>query len=172
MRALRSALAIASFALIVGLLPTAHAQFKPSPAPGGGGGPGGGPGGPGGGAPPQAGGDQFVFKVCNRSKIPLFVAMLYKVGGDSWRTVGWVNYKPGTCAPVKGTFPRNDFYWYAEDGPGNVTYAGKDAFGCINSSDGFDRTISGEYQCAANEKVVGFTKIDDASVRDGITLTD
>jgi len=160
-------LAIAGFALVIGLLPTAHAQFKPS-------GPGGGPGGPpapGGGAP-QTQGDQFQFKVCNRSRIPLFVAMLYKVGGDSWRTVGWVSYKPGVCAPVKGTFPRNDFYWYAEDGPGNVSYAGKDAYGCINSSDGFDRTISGDYQCAPNEKVVGFTKIDDASIRDGITLTD
>ncbi len=44
--------------------------------------------------------------------------------------------------------------------PGNVSYSGKDAYGCINSSDGFDRTVSGDYQCAPNEKVVGFTKID------------
>ena len=87
--------------------------------------------------------------------------MLYKVDGNAWRTVGWVDYKPGVCAPVRGAFPRNDFYWYAEDGPGNVTYSGKDAYGCINSSDGFDRTVSGDYQCAANEKIVGFTKIDE-----------
>jgi uncharacterized membrane protein len=166
MRAWKSALAVAVCALGLGLLPSAHAQFKPSPAPGG--------GGPGPAAPsaPQAQGDQFQFKVCNRSKIPLFVGMLYKVDGNAWRTVGWVNYKPGTCGPVRGTFPRNDFYWYAEDGPGNVTYSGKDAYGCINSSDGFDRTVSGDYQCAPNEKVVGFTKIDEASIRDGITLTD
>ena len=32
--------------------------------------------------------------------------------------------------------------------------------------------ISGDYQCAAGEKVVGFTKIDANSIRDGITLTD
>ena len=31
---------------------------------------------------------------------PLFVGMLYKVDANSWRTVGWVNYKPGTCGPV------------------------------------------------------------------------
>ena len=167
MRAWKSALAVAVCALGLGLLPSAHAQFKPSPAPGGGAG-----SGPGAPAAPQAQGDQFQFKVCNRSKIPLFVAMLYKVDGNAWRTVGWVNYKPGTCGPVRGTFPRNDFYWYAEDGPGNVSYSGKDAYGCINSNDGFDRTVSGDYQCAPNEKVVGFTKIDDASVRDGITLTD
>ncbi len=83
-----------------------------------------------------------------------------------------MNYKPGECAPVRGAYPRNDFYWYAEDGPGNVSYAGKDAYGCINSSDSFDRTVSGDYQCAATEKVVGFTKIDDNSIRDGISLTD
>jgi hypothetical protein len=73
---------------------------------------------------------------------------------------------------VRGTFPRNDFFWYAEDAPGNVSYAGKDAYGCINSNDGFDRTISGDYQCAANEKVVGFTKIDEKSIQEGIVLTD
>jgi uncharacterized membrane protein len=160
MRAWKLALAIGCCALGLSLLPAAHAQFKPSQSPGG-------------GAPTaQPTGDQFVFKVCNRSKIPLFVAMLYKVDGNAWRTVGWVDYKPGTCAPVRGTFPRNDFFWYAEDGPGNVSYSGKDAYGCINSSDGFDRTISGDYQCAPNEKVVGFTKIDESSIRDGITLTD
>ena len=165
MRAWKSALAIACFALGVGLLPTAHAQFKPTPAPGTGGG-----AQPKGQAQPQ--GNQFTFRVCNRSRIPLFVAMLYKVDGNAWRTVGWVSYKPGECAPVRGTFPRNDFFWYAEDGPGNVSYAGKDAYGCINSSDGFDRTVNGDYQCAANEKVVGFTKIDDASVQNGVTLED
>ncbi len=155
-------LAIAGCVMGLSLLPAAHAQFKPTPSPGGG------PPGP----TTQPAGDQFVFKVCNRAKIPLFVAMLYKVEGNAWRTVGWVDYKPGTCAPVRGTFPRNDFFWYAEDSPGKVTYSGKDAYGCINSSDGFDRTITGEYQCAPNEKVVGFTKIDAASIRDGITLTD
>lgn len=171
MRAWKSALAVAVCALGLGLLPAAHAQFKPTPAPGGGGG-GGGPGAPGGPAPPQAQGDQFTFKVCNRSKTPLFVAMLYKVDGGAWRTVGWVSYKPGVCGPVRGTFPRNDFYWYAEDAPGTVSYSGKDAYGCINSSDGFDRTVAGDYQCAPNEKIVGFTKIDERSINDGITLTD
>ena len=97
MRAWESALAIAVCAMGLGLLPAAHAQFKPSPAPGG---PGGGSG-PGTPTAPQVQGDQFQFKVCNRSKIPLFVAMLYKVGGNSWRTVGWVNYKPGTCGPAR-----------------------------------------------------------------------
>jgi uncharacterized membrane protein len=167
MRAWKSALAIAACAVGLGLFPAAHAQFKPSPAPGGGGG-----SGPGAPTAPQAQGDQFVFKVCNRSKSPLFVGMLYKVNGNAWRAVGWVSYKPGTCGPVRGTYPRNDFYWYAEDGPGNVTYSGKDAYGCINSADGFDRTVNGDYQCAPNEKIVGFTKIDEASIRDGITLTD
>jgi uncharacterized membrane protein len=165
MRACKSALAVAACALGLGLLPAAHAQFKPSPAPGS-------PSGPGTPSAPQAQGDQFQFKVCNRSKIPLFVAMLYKVEGGAWRTVGWISYKPGVCGPVRGTFPRSDFYWYAEDGPGNVSYAGKDAYGCINSSDGFDRTVSGDYQCAPQEKIVGFTKIDETSIRDGITLTD
>jgi uncharacterized membrane protein len=165
MRAWKSALAVAVCALGLGLLPAAHAQFKPSPAPGGG-------GGPPAPAAPQAQGDRFVFKVCNQAKIPLFVGMLYKVDGNAWRMVGWMSYKPGECKPVPGTFPRNDFFWYAEDGPGNVTYPGKDAYGCINSADGFDRTVSGDYQCAANEKMVGFTKIDEVSIRDGITLTD
>jgi uncharacterized membrane protein len=166
MRAWKSALAVAVCALGLGLLPAAHAQFKPTPAPGGGG------GGPAAPSAPQAQGDQFTFKVCNRSKIPLFVAMLYKVDGGAWRTVGWSSFKPGVCAPVRGTYPRNDFYWYAEDAAGNVSYAGKDAYGCINSNDGFDRTVSGDYQCAPNEKIVGFTKIDAKSIQDGITLTD
>jgi uncharacterized membrane protein len=172
MRALRSALTVVGLALVVGVVPAAYGEgVKPS-------GPGGGPSspGPGGGGPGSPGGqpsgDTFQFKVCNRSKIPLFVAMLYKTNPDTWRLVGWVSYKPNVCAPVRGTYPRNDFYWYAEDGPGNVTYSGKDAYGCINSNDGFDRTITGEYQCAANEKVVGFTKVDETSIRDGITLTD
>src|SRR4029078_9123119 len=129
MRAWKSALAIAGLSLA--LVAAAYAEgFGPSPGPGGG-------GTPGPGVPPQQQpqGEQFQFKVCNRSRIPLFVAMLYKVSGDSWRTVGWVSYKHGECAPVRGTFSRNDFYWYAEDAPGNVTYSGKDAFGCINSRD-------------------------------------
>jgi len=172
MRAWKSALPIAG--LTLALMAAAYGEgFGPSPGQGGGGG---GPPGPGGGGPgggqQQPQGDQFQFKVCNRSRIPLFVGMLYKVGGNSWRAVGWVSYKPGECAPVRGTYPRNDFYWYAEDGPGNVTYSGKDAFACINSRDGFDRTISGDYQCGANEHVVGFTKIDDSSIQNGITLTD
>lgn len=168
MRAWKSALAIAACALGLGLLPAAHAQFKPSPAPGGGGG-GGGPGAPGGG--PQAEGDTFVFKVCNRSRITLHVATLFKEG-NGWRTRGWSNYKAGQCSPVQGKFPRNDFYWYAEDGPGNVTYAGKDAYGCVHPKDGFNRLVVGDYQCAPGEKIVGFTKIDANSIRDGITLTD
>jgi uncharacterized membrane protein len=150
----------------LGLLPPAQAQFKPSPAPGGGGG--GGPGAPGGG---QAGGDTFVFRVCNKARITLHVAILFKEG-NGWRTRGWSNYKSGQCTPVQGQFPRNDFYWYAEDGPGNVTYAGKDAYGCVHPSDGFNRLATGDYQCAPGEKVVGFTKIDANSIRDGITLTD
>jgi uncharacterized membrane protein len=166
MKAWKSALAIAVCALGLGLLPAAHAQIKPSPAPGGA------PSGPPTPGTQQPQGDQFTFKVCNRSKITLHIAMLYKVEGNAWRTVGWVNYKPGECSPVRGTFPRNDFYWYAEDGPGNVTYGGKDAYGCVHPSDGFNRTVSGDYQCAPGEKVVGFTKIDDKSIRDGITLTD
>ncbi|MBX9775181.1 MAG: DUF1036 domain-containing protein [Xanthobacteraceae bacterium] len=168
MRAWKPALAVAVCALGLALLPAAHAQFKPTPAPGGGG-----PAAPGGAPAPPAQGDQFTFKVCNKASIPLFVAMLYKVDGGAWRTVGWVSFKPGVCGPAsKGTFPRNDFYWYAEDQPGNVSYSGKDAYGCINSNDGFDRTVSGDYQCAPNEKIVGFTKIDDRSAREGITLTD
>jgi len=167
MRALRSALSIVGCALAIGLLSAAYAEpFKPSP--GGGGGPGG--GGPGGGDTPQ--GDQFQFKVCNQSKIQLSVAMLYKVENNAWRTVGWINYKPQECAPVRGTFPKNDFYWYAENGPGTITYSGKDAYGCVHPTNRFDRTISGEYQCAEGEKVVGFTKIDETNIRDGITLTD
>jgi uncharacterized membrane protein len=157
-----SALAVAVCALGLAVLPSAHAQFKPSPGPGGGGGP----------SAPQVQGDQFTFRVCNKSKISLFVAMLYKIEGNAWRTVGWTNVKSGLCAPMRGTFPRNDFYWYVEDGPGNVTYSGKDAYGCIDSAGDFDRTIKGDYQCAANEKIVGFTKIDVVGIRDGITLTD
>ena len=167
MTAWKSALAVAVCALGLGLLPAAHAQFKPTPAPGGGG-----PSGPGGPSAPKPAGDQFEFKVCNKAKIPLFVAVLYKVDGNAWRTAGWVDYKPGVCSPVRGSFPRNDFYWYAEDGPGNVSYSGKDAYGCINSNGSFDRTVAGDYQCAPNEKVVGFTKIDERSVNEGITLTD
>lgn len=165
MRAWKSALAVVVCALGLGLLATAHAQFKPTPAPGGA------PSGPGG--QPPATGDQFVFRVCNNSKIPLFVGMLYKVDSGAWRTVGWFSFKPGVCGPAgKGTFPRNDTYWYAEDGPGNVSYSGKDAYGCINSNDGFDRTVSGDYQCSPAEKVVGFTKVDEKSAQTGITLTD
>jgi uncharacterized membrane protein len=167
MRAWKSALAVAVCVLGLGLLPATQAQFKPTPAPGGT------PSGPSGPAAPQTTGDQFQFRVCNRSKIPLFVGMLYKVDSGAWRTVGWFGFKPGVCGPVsKVTFPRNDTYWYAEDSPGNVTYSGKDAYGCINSSDGFDRTVSGDYQCSPNEKIVGFTKVDETSIRDGITLTD
>lgn len=167
MRAWKSALAVAACALGLGLLPAAQAQFKPTPAPGGA------PSGPSGPSQPQVTGDQFMLKVCNNSKIPLFVATLYKVPSGAWRTVGWFSFKPGVCGPAsKGTFPINDTYWYAEDSPGNVSYSGKDAYGCINSSDGFDRTVSGDYQCAPSEKVVGFTKVDATAARDGITLTD
>ncbi len=165
MRAWKSALAVAVCALGLGLLPAAHAQFKPSPGPGGGGG---GPSAP----ATDAGGDTFTFKVCNNSRTALAVAMLYKVDGNAWRTVGWINFKPSECSPVRGTFPRNDFFWYAEDGPGTITYAGKDAYGCVHPTNGFNRTTTGDYQCAAGEKVVGFTKIDANSIRDGITLTD
>jgi uncharacterized membrane protein len=161
MRAWKSALAVAVCALGLGLLPAAHAQFKPSSPGGGGGGP----------AAPSAGGDTFAFKVCNQSRTGLSVATLWKDGAN-WRTRGWSNFKPGQCGPVEGNFPRNDFFWYAEDGPGTITYAGTDAYGCVHPTDGFNRTISGDYQCAAGEKVVGFTKIDANSIRDGITLSD
>jgi uncharacterized membrane protein len=170
MRTWSSALAIACLATGAFLLSTPQAQLQPVPAPA--------PGQaeqppqPKGPPPAQMPADRFQFRVCNKSSIPLFAAMLYKTGENTWRMHGWAPFKPGTCGPVRGTFPRNDFYWYVEDAPGNVTYSGKDAYGCINSDDGFDRTVTGDYQCASNEKVVGFTKIDEAGIRDGITLTD
>jgi uncharacterized membrane protein len=126
---------------------------------------------PGGGAP-QGQGDMFTFRVCNKARPTLFVAMLYKVGGDSWRYVGWAEYKPGECAPIRGSYPTNDFYWYAEDGPGKITYAGNDAQACVNPKDSFDRTVSGDYTCQPGEKIVGFTKIDQKGINEGITLLD
>ena len=165
MRVLRLTLAITGFALVVGLLPMSEARLEPanpdggaSPKPGEG--------------PPQTQGDQFQFKVCNTSRRLLFIAIIYKVSADAWRSVGWASYKTGLCAPLKGTYPRNDFYWYAENATSQVIYSGKDAYGCIDSNASFDRTITGDYQCGEKERVVGFTKIDEASIRDGIALSD
>src|SRR5207237_1440944 len=130
MKAWSSALAVAVFATGACLLSVAEAQFRPNPPTGQGNPP---PQGQQGGPPqppgqPQIPADQFQFKVCNKSSIPLFASMLYKVGPNSWRMHGWAPFKPGVCGPVRGTFPRTDFFWYVEDAPGNVTYGGKDAF--------------------------------------------
>jgi uncharacterized membrane protein len=114
----------------------------------------------------------FTFRVCNKSRITLFVAMLYKVSGDNWRTVGWAQYKSGECAPIRGTYPRDDFYWYAEDGPGRISYSGNDAQGCVNPKDSFDRTVSGNFSCQPGEKIVGFTKISERDINQGVTLID
>lgn len=152
------------------VLSGAHAQIRPSP------------GGSGPQVPqqqpqqapqqPPAQSDRFVFQVCNRSKIPLFAAVLYRRDATTWHLFGWTPYKPGQCGPVRGDFPRDDFFWYVEDGPSTVTYPGNDAQGCINPKANFDRTFSGEYQCAPGERIVGFTKIDEKGIREGITLTD
>ncbi|MGH6770889.1 MAG: DUF1036 domain-containing protein [Xanthobacteraceae bacterium] len=167
MRAWSSALAVACLVLGVGLAAPAQSQVRPSPAPS--------PGGGGGGQPqgqPQAQGNTFTFKVCNKSRTTLYVSMLYKVDGNSWRMVGWAEYKGGQCAPIRGTYPKVDFFWYAEDAPGKITYSGKDAQACVNPRDSFDRTISGDYQCRPGEKIVGFTRINEQAINDGITLID
>src|SRR5688572_6194611 len=172
MRFWMPALAAAGLVLGIALAGPGVAQMPKPPgggAPGGGGPGGGGPGGGGGGAPKPAP-DQFIFKVCNKTKIPLFVAMLYKVGGEQWRYVGWADYGPNDCGPGKGAFPRDFFYWYAEDGPAKVTFPGKDAQGCVNQDDSFDRTISGDYSCQPGEKIVGFHKITPQQIENGITL--
>ena len=164
MRTWTSALAVTG--IILGLAGPVDAQVRPtppSPPPGGGGQP-----------QPQAqpAGDQFQFKVCNKSKNTLFVAMLYKVSGDSWRYMGWAQYKAGDCGPVQGTYPRDSFFWYSENGPGTITYAGTDAQGCVNQNDAFDRTVSGNYSCQPGEKIVGFHKITPEQIQNGITLLD
>ena len=167
MRSWMPALAIAGLVLGLGLSGPVDAQVRPTPGPGGPApapGPGPGPG------PEQS--DQFQFKVCNKSKATLFVAMLYKVSGDNWRYVGWAQYKAGECGPVQGTYPRDSFFWYSENGPGTITYAGTDAQGCINRNDAFDRTVSGNYSCQPGEMIVGFSKITQEQIQNGITLLD
>jgi uncharacterized membrane protein len=165
MRAWSLALAVACLVFGIGLAGPASSQVRPTPAPA--------PGGGGGGQPQgQPQGNTFTFKVCNKSRLTLYVAMLYKVGGESWRMVGWAEYKAGQCAPIRGVYPRVDFFWYAEDGPGKVTYSGKDAQACVNPRDSFDRTISGDYSCRPGEKIVGFTRINEQAINDGITLID
>ncbi len=164
MRAWKSALAIACFGLGAAVLAPAHAQGI---SPGGPPKPGGSQGQPTG----QPQGNQFQFRVCNKTSIELFVAIMFKPDAN-WRTVGWAPYKPGECAPLRGTFSRTEFFWYAEDAPGNITYPGKDAFGCVNPSDNFNRTITGDYACGDGEKIAGFTKIDDGTINNGLTLTD
>jgi uncharacterized membrane protein len=164
MRTWTSALAVA--AMILGLAGPVDAQVRPTP-----------PSPPPGGQPqqqpqPQPASDQFQFKVCNKTKNILFVGMLYKVSGDSWRYMGWAQYKPGDCGPVQGTYPRDSFFWYAENGPGTITYAGTDAQGCVNQNDAFDRTVSGNYSCQPGEKIVGFHKITPEQIQNGITLLD
>jgi hypothetical protein len=158
----RLALALACLATGAVMLSAAQAQFRPSP---------------GGQTPPPAdtqpqpeSGDRFTFRVCNQTKIQLFAAVLYRLNADSWRMFGWTPYKPGVCGPVRGTYPRDDFFWYVEDGPSTVTFPGNDAQGCINPKDNFDRTVTGEYQCSPDERIAGFTKIDEKGIRDGITL--
>jgi uncharacterized membrane protein len=149
----------------MGLSGPAQAQVRPTPGPG--------PQGGGGPAPgPQAAGDTFQFRVCNKSRLTLFVAVLYKLDAKTWRAAGWVEYKPNECAPVRDPFPRDDFYWYAEDGPGKVTYAGNDAQACVNPKDSFDHKITGSYSCQPGEKIAGFTKIDQKGINEGITLVD
>ena len=165
MRSWMPALAVAGLVLGLGFAGPVDAQVRPTPAPGG--------------QPQaqpqpqaQAAADQFQFKVCNKSKNTLFVGMLYKVSGDSWRYVGWAQYKAGECGPVQGTYPRDSFFWYAENGPGTITYAGNDAQGCVNGNDAFDRTVSGNYSCQPGEKIVGFSKITPEQIQNGITLLD
>ena len=170
MRSWMPALAVVAI-MGLGVAGTADAQVRPNP-PQGGGGSGGGSGPSGGGGQPAPAANEFVFKVCNKSKSQLFVAMLYKTQGDSWRYVGWAKYDPGNCSPVQGTYPRDSFYWYAENGPATITYAGTDAQGCVNQNDAFDRTVTGQYSCQPGEKIVGFHKITPEQIQNGITLLD
>ncbi len=163
MKAWKSAWAVGCFALGLGVLAAANAQVRPSPAPG--------PG-PKGGPPPQQQGDMFNFRVCNKSKEDLFVAMLWKVGPDSWKYARWAQFKRGQCGSA-GTFPREESYWYAEDGnnPGVVTYPGQDAQGCIGDKN-FERTVTGAYSCLEDERIAGFHKITEQTIKEGITLVD
>ena len=169
MRAWKSALAVAVCALGLGLLPAAHAQFKPTPAPGGGTAT---PGGP--AAPPQAQGDQFMFKVCNRSKIPLFVGdalqgRRQRLADGRLGALQARRMRPG----AQGTFPRDDFYWYAEDGPGNVTYRRQGRLWLHQ----FRPTASTAPSAATTSarrtrRSSASPRSTTTSIRDGITLTD
>ena len=168
MRSWMPALAVAGLVLGLGLAGPVDAQVRPTPpSPPPGGQPQGQPQ-----AQPQMAADQFQFKVCNRAKITLFVAMLYKVSGDNWRYQGWASFKAGDCGPVQGAYPRDAFFWYAENAPGTITYAGNEAQGCVNQNDSFDRTFSGNYSCQPAEKIVGFHKITPDQIQNGITLLD
>jgi hypothetical protein len=102
----------------------------------------------------------------------LFVAVLWKVGPDTWKYARWAQFKRGQCGTA-GTFPRDETYWYAEDGnnPGRVTYPGKDAQGCIGDKN-FERQVTGAYSCLPDERIAGFHKVTEQTIRDGITLVD
>ncbi len=91
---------------------------------------------------------------------------------DTWKYARWAQFKRGQCGSA-GTFPREESYWYAEDGnnPGVITYPGQDAQGCIGDKN-FERTVTGAYSCLEDERITGFHKITEQMIREGITLSD
>ena len=114
----------------------------------------------------------FSFRVCNKASEDLFIAMLWQVSPDTWKYARWAQFKRGQCGSA-GTFPREESYWYAEDGnnPGVITYPGQDAQGCIGDKN-FERTVTGAYSCLEDERITGFHKITEQMIREGITLSD
>jgi uncharacterized membrane protein len=130
-------------------------------------------------APPRpsastAAANSFKLKVCNkhRDKISLFVAVLYSKDANTWQSKGWITVDAGECTESSDAYPRQNTFWYAESAccPVKVTYPGKDAFGCTNPKDDFERSITGDYQCSDDEQVNGFKRVSEDIIKNGLTL--
>jgi Protein of unknown function (DUF1036) len=73
---------------------------------------------------------------------------------------GWWNVNPFTCLKFNPPFPKGPIYFYAETG-GALHWGGNDATLCVQNPGPWESPIpDGSYSCQANERAVGFGRIE------------
>jgi len=105
---------------------------------------------------PNAQGQVFTLKFCNRSNDQIQLALAHRVSptDSRFRIRGWFNL-PSGCFDVPG-IPKGWVYYFgiATDGSGH--WGGNATQICVSAT-AFDRTTgSGTYECKPNEQLVGF----------------
>lgn len=69
--------------------------------------------------------------------------------------VGWYTVKAGGCLDAGG-YLKGRFYLYAQQGGARVTWGGTDAQLCVTYPGPFNRVNTPNYDCGADERLVGF----------------